>query len=142
MSGLRNTLQAIYDERGDLTPPLVVEAAADPESPLHARFDWDDKVAGPRWRLEQAAALIRSVRIVYAEDTQGRPKDLRAFTAVKGQDAHTATYMPTADALADDFTRQLVLRDMEREWKAFKRRWEHMREFAALIASDMNGETA
>lgn len=135
MSTLRDTLQAIYDERGDLTPPLVVEAAADPESPLHSRFDWDDKTAGAKWRLEQAAALIRSVRIVYAEDDQGRPKDLRAFTAVKGQDSHTATYMPTEDALTDDFTRQLVLRDMEREWKAFKRRWEHMREFAALIQS-------
>lgn len=139
MSGLLDHLQAIRDERGALTPALVVEAARDPEHPLHSRFEWDDTAAAEKWRLEQASQLLRVVRLP-AEN--GRPSDLRAFVAVKGAETHQADYVPTAEAMSDEFARRLVLRDMEREWEALKRRYEHMREFAALIASDMNGETA
>ena len=139
MSALLDQLQAIRDERGALTPALVVEAARDPEHPLHSRFEWDDTEAAKQWRLTQASQLLRVVRLP-AEN--GRPSDLRAFVAVKGAETHQADYVPTAEAMSDEFARRLVLRDMEREWKALKRRYEHMREFAALIASDMNGETA
>lgn len=136
---LRDILQGIYDERGDLTPALVVEVAADPTHPLHHRIDWDDGKAGPKWRLEQAAQLIRSVRVVYAENRDGTPKDLRAFTAVRGENTHRASYLPTEDALRDDFTRALVLRDMKREWQSLKRRYDHMAEFADLILNDLRG---
>lgn len=139
MSGLLDHLQAIRDERGALTPALVVEAARDPEHPLHSRFEWDDTAAAEKWRLEQASQLLRVVKL---PNVEGRPSNLRAFVAVKGAECHASDYTPTGEALSDDFTRRLVLRDMEREWKALKRRYEHMREFAALIASDMNGETA
>lgn len=138
---LRDILQGIYDERGELTPALVVDAARDPKHPLHHRIEWDNKKAGPQWRLEQAAQLIRSVRVVYKEDATG-PKELRAFTAIRGKDTPRANYVPTEDALRDEFSRALVLRDMEREWKSFKKRYEHMAEFAALILKDLQGEAS
>lgn len=131
---LLNHLQAIRDERGELTPALVVETARDPEHPLHSRFEWDDSVAAEKWRLEQASQLLRVVKL---PADPGRPDDLRAFVAVKGKDSHRADYVPTEEALADEFVRKLVLRDMEREWRLLKRRYEHMREFADLILSDL-----
>lgn len=138
MSTLRDHLQAIYDDAGDLTPALVVERATDPTHPLHHRFEWDDTRAAAQWRLEQGAHLIRSVRITYV-DRKGHPTDLRAFTAIKGEETHQATYTPTETALADPFTRQLVLRSMERDWRALKRRYDHMAEFADLIRTDIQG---
>ncbi len=127
-------LQAIRDECGELTPALVVETARDPEHPLHSRFEWDDSVAAEKWRLEQASQLLRVVKL---PADPSRPNDLRAFVAVKGKDSHRADYMPTEEALADEFARKLVLRDMEREWRLLKRRYEHMREFAQLILLDL-----
>lgn len=141
MSTLRDQLQAIYDDAGTLTPALVVDAARDPKHPLHSRLEWDDSAAAEKYRLDQAAALIRSVRITYADNPTG-PKDLRAFTAIKGRDSHKADYVPTEVAMANPFTRQLVLRQMERDWRTFKRRYEHMTEFADLIARELEGETA
>ena len=138
MSTLRDQLQAIYDDVGDLTPALVVETAANPEHPLHSRLTWDDTEAARKWRLEEAAQLIRSVRIAYTRK-DGTPADLRAFTAIKGEEAHTSTYMPTEEALADPLTRALVLRSMKRDWMTFKRRYDHLAEFAALIASETEG---
>ncbi len=131
---LRDHLQAIRDERGALTPALVVETASDPAHPLHSRFEWDDSVAAEKWRLEQASQLLRVVKL---PADSSRPGDLRAFVAVKGKDSHRADYMPTEEALLDEFARKLILRDMEREWRLLKRRYEHMREFADLILSDL-----
>lgn len=53
---------------GRITPRLVVEDARDPESALHACFEWDDSVAGEKYRIMQARALIRSVPLVIKEN--------------------------------------------------------------------------
>jgi len=55
---------------GKLTPSLVVEAAANPASPLHSEFTWDDSVAGQRYREVQARRLIRSVEVRVTHGTQ------------------------------------------------------------------------
>lgn len=139
MSALLDQLQDIRDEHGALTPELVVEVARDPDHPLHSRFEWDDRLAGEKWRLEQASLLLRVVKLPPAT---GRPDDLRAFVAVKGQNTHRADYVPTEEAFADEFIRTLVLRDMAREWRLLKRRYEHMREFAELVLRDLRDEAS
>lgn len=49
--------------KGTLTPDIVVRAAQPDSSPLHDYFDWDDREAAKKWRLEQARELIRSVHV-------------------------------------------------------------------------------
>jgi hypothetical protein len=57
------------EQRGRLTPRDLVEAARDPESPLHAVFEWDDDKAADDWRIEQARRLIRSIKVMVDEET-------------------------------------------------------------------------
>lgn len=137
-TSLRVILQGIYDERGELTPALVVDLARDPEHPLHHRFEWDDGKAAEAWRIEQGATLIRSVRVVFKAGDG--PTDLRAYTLDRRADTPQSRYIPTEDALADPILRELTLRDMEREWRSLKRRYEHMAEFAAMVRRDIQGE--
>ena len=66
-------LLALYEEHGELRAELVLERARDPASALHEAFEWDDSEAAHRWRLDQARALIRSVRVA-AED---KPREER-----------------------------------------------------------------
>lgn len=134
-TNLRYHLQAIRDEHGCLTPALVVDVARDPAHPLHSRFEWDDSAAAEKWRQEQAGQLLR---VTFRPDP-AKPSDLRAFVAVKGEESPTSDYMPTADALADPFTRELVLRSMKRDWQIFQRRYKHMAEFAAFISEQAEG---
>lgn len=54
---------------GRLEPQKVVEASEDASHPFHPWFDWDNEIAGPKHRLEQARALIRSVRIEIRTNT-------------------------------------------------------------------------
>lgn len=136
---LLDTLTTIHQQHGTLTPVLLVELAANPDHPLHDRFTWDDTEAAHKWRIVQAGQLLRVVRL---PDDPKRPGDLRAFVAVKAKDTPRAEYVPTEDAMSDEFTRRLVLSDMEREWRSLKRRYQHMSEFAALVMSDLITEVS
>lgn len=61
---IKAELFSIADHTGGrLSPATVLEHARDPSSPLHGEFEWDDSKAGEAFRLVQASALIRSVRI-------------------------------------------------------------------------------
>ena len=134
---INDLLQAIYDEHGTLTPELVVSTASDPTHPLHHRLEWDNTKAGANWRLEQASRLIRSARVVYKDDPAA-PRDLRAYVAIHGKDTPKADYRPVREVMADPMLREIALRDMEREWKSLKRRYEHMTEFAEMVRRDLS----
>jgi hypothetical protein len=48
-----------------LKPEAVVQAAQNPESPLHEHFTWDNDEAAAKYRLEEARTLIREVHLEY-----------------------------------------------------------------------------
>lgn len=136
MTGLRDALQAIYDQHGQLTPELVVEAARPPDSPLHDRLEWDDSKAGESWRRSQASELIRSVRIAYTKP-DGKPGEVRGFFAVRTEEGYG--YHPTDKAANDPFLTRLALADMEREWKTLRAKYEAFAEFWQLVRDDLAG---
>lgn len=106
-------LQAIYDERRELTAEIVVKIATDPDHPLHAEFEWDDSAAAEQYRLEQARSLIRRVTIVLEDHP------VRAFPFLQSRDS----YVPLTEVLADTNWRNEMLRDFEREAERFARKW-------------------
>lgn len=55
------------DPDGLVEPVNVVEAARDPQSPLHRYFEWDDTAAAQAYRLVQARKLIARVRVVVVD---------------------------------------------------------------------------
>lgn len=60
----RNTIVEMSDDRGGELPPKdVVDRARDRQSVLHSYFEWDDKVGGEKYRLQQARHLISQVRV-------------------------------------------------------------------------------
>jgi hypothetical protein len=137
MNDLRTLMQDIYDTHKRLTPELVLTEARKPDHPLHSRFEWDDSVAAERWRLEQAHRLITSLRVVYKPATDTEPeRDVRAWHAVRAEDADQFTYEPAERVALDPFARRLVLRDMQRDWTTLKRRYESFDEFWKLIAGE------
>ena len=131
---LRDQLQVIYEEHGKLTPAIVVDVARDEAHPLHERFEWDDVVAGEKWREVQAHRLITTVRVSYrrANDTEG---DVRAFHAIRAEDGFQ--YKPVAEITADPILTELLRRDMEREWRSLKARYEMFEEFRELVVVDL-----
>lgn len=137
MSGdLRSHLEAIRAQYGSLRPQCVVEEARDVTHPLHSRFEWDDSVAGEAYRLHQARQLIRSVKIVYKEtDESGPAKSARAYVSLT--DDTEQAYEPVDEVARDPFKRQLVLNNMQREWKALFNRYKEFEDFTEMVRRDV-----
>lgn len=136
---LRDQLQSIYDRHQKLTPELVVDDARDPQHPLHTRFEWDDTVAGEKWRHQQAHELITSVKVTYSNPT-GKPREIRQFHAIRKENGHV--YEPVENVLRDDVMTKILLADMEREWRALKKRYDQFAEFRNMVLSDMQEKAA
>lgn len=127
---VRDALQGLYDAHRSLTPTIVLDAARDPESVLHSRFNWDDQSAAEAWRIDQARTLIQSVKIVIRE-TPTEMVSVRAFVSIPTDEG--MTYMPTADAMQHDWTREAVLRQMRADINALERKYRHLEEFGAAL---------
>lgn len=132
---LREQLQVIYDDHGRLTPAIVVDEARVKGHPLHSRFEWDNRIAGEAWRQEQAAALIRSVRVVYRKPDSDKRLEVRSWHSIAGPEGHS--YEPTEKVTSDPVLRAIVLRDMEREWRALHGRYSDFEEFLTMVRADL-----
>lgn len=138
---LRDHLHAIKDKHGRLTPALVVEEASNPRHELHGRFEWDDSVAGDAWRKEQARQLIKSVYVTYRK-SDGENVSIREFYAVRestAADSDPGKYaFNTLDELkADPLTLEIVRRDLERDWRSLRAKYEAFEDFWVVIGADM-----
>jgi hypothetical protein len=132
---LKAQLQEILDAEGVLTPAVVVDKARDESHPLHSRFEWDDSVAGEKYRRQQAGDLIRSVEWEYAQEPDGTPKKVRAFHSVNRVDG--PSYVPIQDIQLDPFMAKLVIEAAKREWQALRRKHGHLAEFLAAVREDV-----
>jgi hypothetical protein len=131
---LREALQGIYEKHGALTPHLVVTTFRPKTHPCHGSLNWDDKAAAEAHRLDQARALIRSVTIVYVEE-EDDDRRIRAWQTVR--DDNGQRFEPIQKIAEDEFLAELVLRDMEREWKQLRDRYDRFAEFRELVQKDI-----
>jgi hypothetical protein len=134
---LRDELLAVRDHYGTLTPANVVEAARPREHPLHSRFTWDDTEAAEKYRLFEAANLIRSVKLRFIRPS-GESGKVRAFVRDPRTEQPSA-YDETMDVVTDPVARGVLLAQMRREWAALKRRYAMFEEFLEMIRQEVEG---
>jgi len=112
---------------GELHPQAVVADARDAKSPLHRYFEWDDKKAAEAHRMDQARALIRSIRIIDDNDDKARP----AFLSIRSDNG--VGYRSLGDVLSSRDLRQRLLEQAERDLDAWTARYRELREIVELI---------
>lgn len=122
-------LSAIAAENGgELRPQDVVAAARAKTHPLHAHFEWNDKAAADAYRIDQARALIRIVRVDVEEDKE----PVRAFFSVK--DEGRQRYQPVEKVLNSASMQLSLLKMARRDLESFKTRYAAIRELMEPIA--------
>lgn len=80
-------LDKIYAEHGMVTPDLIIDLAKDDGHPLHKHFEWDDAVAGEKYRRAQASSMILASKFVAVLSEQrgipnvvaAKPLEVRKF---------------------------------------------------------------
>jgi hypothetical protein len=114
------------DNGGELHPRGVVEGARSPTSPLHRHFEWNDRKAAEAHRVDQARALIRSIRVIDEKD-QPRP----AFLSIRADDG--IGYRSYSDVISSVDLRQRLLEQAERDLNAWTLRYNELKEIVSLI---------
>lgn len=127
---------------GRLDPEVVVQEAANPDSPLHSRFEWDDTEAARRYRNVQAGVLIRLIKITVVRQepetkevtltTTREFQSLPSNRAKKGDDDSEGSYERVADIMSDPDKRGEMLATALRELSAYRKRYADLIELAGV----------
>lgn len=130
----RTIFEKLYSKHGYVNAELVVKEGAKKTSPIHDAFEWDDTVAGHRWRINQGAEMVRALRVVQVESPDNGDVDpflVRVFlhTRLNGR----MGYMAVADVMADDTKYQSTLAEAIRQLKGLRDRFEFIHELAGVF---------
>lgn len=125
-----------FSKLPEVTAKNVVDIARAEDAPLHREFEWDDSIAGERWREEQARTLIRHIVIVQEEKPQTEP--VRAFCHLT---VESSVYTPTEVILRSASMTEQMLDQAKRELKAFRRKYSGLQALAKIFA-DIDDLTA
>lgn len=118
-----------------ITPSSIVSKARDSANILHPCFEWADDIAAERYREQQARVLLGNLTVVKVNDEDKPP--VRAFVHYAKADGgrESAHYVPTYQAMADDETRDYVLKTAMRELESFKRKYSNLKELSKVITA-------
>jgi hypothetical protein len=124
-------MELVAANNGRITPEQVVEDAKDPDSPLHAYFEWDVELAAKQRWLDQARTLIRSVKIV--TKTEKRTVVSVALVRDPSLDPSQQGYISVRKVQTDeDMAREVLLDSFQRAAAALDR----ARKLAAVFKMD------
>lgn len=123
----------LTSEDGKLHPRAVVAFAEDESTALHKCFEWDDSEAARKFRLAQAAAIIRvAVRI----ETNGEESmRVRAYCSLPSDRAADGGYRAVVDVVSDEMMRQELLQTALDELSAFRRKYAALTQLEPLFSA-------
>jgi hypothetical protein len=74
----------LIKKHGFVSTDLLVSEARKKSNPLHGLFVWDDSIAAEKYRLSQAAEMIRAVEMIRIVNKRREPTTIRAFLPMIG----------------------------------------------------------
>ena len=136
---IQRELEAICDQNGGKLPAqAVVDFARNPGSALHGRFDWDDSVAGEKWRLQQARVLIATITFEPTKDIV-----TRAWCSLPSdRSGDTPAYRPTVAVLSESALRAQYLQSVKDELGSLRRKHAALTELASVWSAIDNQSEA
>lgn len=132
-------LEAIYEEHGKLTPPLIVEDARNDDRETHKLLEWNEAAAAEKYRNEQARHIMRNIIVVQStpaakSEVEEPPKVIkfRAFENVETVEQERY-FMPMQVAVSREDTRNYMLKQAMLALQSFRQKYGMINELAAVI---------
>jgi hypothetical protein len=107
----------------------VQQARGDPKNPFHPHLEWDDKIAGEAFRVEQLGEIVRLVYIV--DDATNQPPQ-RAFISIR-EPQHGISYKTPIEVKTNVDFQQLLLDAAWRDLDAFCKRYDSLTEICEQL---------
>ena len=126
------------EHNGSAPDGLLVEHARNPQSVLHDDFEWDDAVAGFKYRLETERKIKRSLVVVSDKftDHNEEPVEIRVFQRAEVRDQDDMVHriwMNTFDMMKDACGRQQLLTQAKKELSQFSNKYQALAELSEVL---------
>lgn len=108
-------IEKIEAENDEIAADLLKEEAREVDHPWHKSFEWDDAIAGERYRTEQARAIIRRFRVV--QTTEQHVYEAIAYVRNPDKPTHEQGYIATFKVPSGS---ELARRSIDREIQAVR----------------------
>lgn len=125
--------EALEQSSIGLSPRTLLEANRETSAPLHDEFEWNDSEAAERFRLNQAATIIRNIVIVRTEQTDKPAPSVRAFVNVR--DEVQRSYVGIVRAMSDDSMRESLMKSAIKDMDSFKNKYQDLQELSSVISA-------
>lgn len=110
------------------TPHNIVELARDENSILHNEFEWDNEIAGEKYREEQAKLMLRCI-IVHEEKGDEKTTEVRAW--VSTTERHV--YETIEAVLTNEKEYENMLKTALKELESFKKKYHSLKELTPIF---------
>ena len=132
---------AIHERKpAGIYPRDVVEDARKDTSVLHDAFEWDDSVAGEKYRIEQAGQLLRTIKVQFSKYYD---EPIRAFISINLLEIEeevepgesTRVNRRVEQVMNNDVQRTYIMKQLQKELRSFERRLRRFEEFGEVVDS-------
>jgi len=117
-------LENINEKFERVIPQKVVDTARNPRSPIHACFNWNDKVMAESARRQRARQLIGSLVFVKIEVPNTKPLEVRAFHSLREAPYNRRSYLPVARIMTSKDLKASLLGDAAKSLEEFLLRFQ------------------
>ena len=108
----------------EITNKSVLEYAKNKKkSEIYKCFDWDDKIAGEKWRLTQANQIIGSISFVIEEEPIKKQK---VYFSVKSDKEENRKFKNIKDILEDDEDYKALLNKARKEFETCRDNYDNL----------------
>ena len=118
------------------TTDEIVEMASDPETESWKLFDWDDAVAGPKWRKEQARWVMRHLKVQFLKDESELDVEPKEFTPCRlfyGNPVESEGFVAVTTVLNNQDMYKQLLERAKIEIKSFRTKYSILKELEPLF---------
>lgn len=122
--------ERIEKEYGKVTSELLLQNSEAEDAPLHDLFEWDDAVAGHKYRLSQATNVI--INLAVEVEKEQKPKKIRAYYNVSDTEKK-GRFINAETAFSNPDTKEIILKRAYREMQSFIKKYENITEFAPVF---------
>lgn len=127
----RDELLFIYKKNNFCSPEKVVQFAENPETHLHAKFEWDNEKASHEYRIWQARQIISlEFNIIKNGETE---QETRLFISLKDDRKKEGGYRLMTEVLKDKDLRQKLLNEALTELIRIKTKYGHLIELTKVF---------
>lgn len=119
-----NKVGAELEQLREITNVSVLEKAKDKNTELHKCFEWNNDIAGEKYRLVQANQIIGSISIVINEDTE-QEKAIKKYVKIKVNE-DKSVFKSIVEVVENDEEYQQVIKKAETEFISYKNKYEEL----------------